>query len=143
MKAFKMKLRLFKSQLLKGEMTHFHTCAQHIPQCQHLEQGEKFAQQFGILMQELDRRLTLSQKENIQFKLVENPFSMDSEEVPIQLQLENIELQASPVCKIKHSKSSLLDFYRSLNSDKYKNLVQLTKKTLSIFGSTYLCDKLF
>ena len=35
-KAFKMKLQLFRSQLLNGEMTHFPTCAQHIPRCQHL-----------------------------------------------------------------------------------------------------------
>ena len=39
-KAFKIKLRLFRSQLLKGEMIYFHTCAQHIPQCQHLELRE-------------------------------------------------------------------------------------------------------
>ena len=51
-KTFKMKLRLFKSQLLKGEITHFLTCVQHISQCQHLELGEKFAQQIEILMQE-------------------------------------------------------------------------------------------
>ena len=42
-KAFKMKLRLFKSQLLKGEIINFPTCAQHISQCQHLELGEKFS----------------------------------------------------------------------------------------------------
>ena len=136
-KAFKMKLRLFRSQLLKGETTHFSTCAQH------LELGEKFAQQLEILMQEFDRRLTLSQKENLRFKVVEDPFSMDPEEVPIQLQLEVIELQASSVCKTKHRKSSLFNFYRSLNSDKYKHLVQLAKKTLIIFGSTTYANKLF
>ena len=116
-KAFKMKLRLFRSHLLKGEMAHFPTCAQHISQCQHVGLGEKFAKQIEILMQEFDRRFTLSQEENLQFKLVEDPFSMDPEEVPIQLQLEVIELQASFVYKTKHRESSLLDFYRSLNSD--------------------------
>ena len=40
LKAFKMKLRLFRSQLLKGEVTRFPTCAQHIPQFQHFELGE-------------------------------------------------------------------------------------------------------
>ena len=142
-KAFKMKLRLFRSHLLKGKMAHFPTCAQHIPQCQHVGLGEKFAKQIEILMQEFDRRFTLSQEENLRFKLVEDPFSMDPEEVPIQLQLEVIELQALFVYKTKHRESSLLDFYRSLNSDKYKNLVQLAKKTLSIFGSTYICEQTF
>ena len=66
-------------------------------------------------MQEYDQRLTLYQEENLQFKLGEDPFSKDPEEVPIQLQLEVIELQASFVCKTKHKESSLLNFYRSLN----------------------------
>ena len=49
-------------------------------------------------MQDFDRRLILSQEENIQFKLVEDLFSIDPEEVPIQLHLEVIELQASRLC---------------------------------------------
>ena len=138
-----MKLRFFRSQLLKGEMTHFLTCAQHIPQCQHLVLGEKFAQQIEILMQEFDRQLTLSQEENLQLKLVEGPISVDSEEVPKQLQLEVIELQVSSVCKTKHREGTLLDFYRSLNNDKYKNLVQLPKKMQSIFGNTYIREQTF
>ena len=69
-------------------------------------------------MQEFDRRLTLSQEENLQFKLDDDLFSMNPEEVPIQLQLEVIKLQASSVCKIKHRQSSLLNFNRCLNSDK-------------------------
>ena len=54
-----------------------------------------------------------------------------------------IELQALSVFKTKHKESSLLDLYRNLNSDKYKNFVQLAKKMLSIFGSTYLCEQTF
>ena len=78
-KPFKMKLGLLRGQLLKGEMTHFPICAQHIPQCQHVELGEKFAPQIEILIQEFDRQLTLFQEENLQFKLVEDPFSIDPE----------------------------------------------------------------
>ena len=47
------------------------------------------------------------------------------------------------MCKTKHRKISLLDFYGRLNSDRYKNLVQLAKKMLSIFGSTYICEQTF
>ena len=43
-------------------------------------------------MQEFDQRLTLPQEENLQFKLVEDPFSMDPEVVRIQFQLEVINL---------------------------------------------------
>ena len=78
-------------------------------------------------MQEFDRRLTLSQKENLQFKLVEDTFSMDLEEVPIQLQLEVIELQASSVCKTKQRKqpARLLQKSEQLN---YKTLSNLQRK---------------
>jgi hypothetical protein len=64
-KAFKMKLKLFRSQLPKGEMCHFPTCAQCIPQRKHTELGEEYAKQIGLLIEEFDRRLTLS-KEDIQ-----------------------------------------------------------------------------
>ena len=87
------------------------------------ELGEKFELQIEVLIQEFDRRLTFAQEENFQFTLVEDPFSVDPEEVPMRLQLEVIELQALSLCKTKHRESSLLDFYRSLNSDKYKNLI--------------------
>ena len=79
-------------------------------------------------MQEFDRPLTSSQEENLQFKVVEDIFSINLEEVLIKLQLEVIELQASSVCMTKHRESSLLDFYKSLNSDKHQNLVQLARK---------------
>ena len=65
-------------------------------------------------MQEFDRRLTLYLEENLQFKLVEDQFFMDPEDMPIQLQLE---VRLTSVGKTKDRESSLLDFYRSLNSD--------------------------
>jgi hypothetical protein len=64
-KAFKMKLKLFRSQLPKGEMCHFPTCAQCIPQRKHAKLREEYAKQIGPLIEEFDRRLTLS-KEDIQ-----------------------------------------------------------------------------
>ena len=82
-------------------------------------------------MPEFDRRLTLFQEENLQFKLFEDSFSMDPEEVPMQLQLKVIELHASSVCKTKHRESSLLYFYR------------IAQKTLSIVGSTYITEQIF
>ena len=53
--------------------------------------------------------------------------------MPIQLQLEFIEVQASSVCKIKHRKSSLLDFYRSLNSDRYKKTLSNSQRNAEYF----------
>uniref|UniRef100_A0A674K1K9 SPIN-DOC-like zinc-finger domain-containing protein n=1 Tax=Terrapene triunguis TaxID=2587831 RepID=A0A674K1K9_9SAUR len=142
-KAFKMKLKLFRSQLSKGEMCHFPTCAQNIPQNKHAELGEKYAKHVNLLIEEFDRRLTLSKDDDIQLKLIEDPFSVDPEEVTQDLQLEVIELQCSAVYRNKHRESSLWDFYKSLDDEKYKNLIEVALKTFSIFGSTYICEQTF
>ncbi|CAM5094862.1 unnamed protein product, partial [Eretmochelys imbricata] len=139
-KAFKIKLKLFRSQLSKGEMCHFPTCAQSIPQHKHATLGAKYAKHTNLLIEEFDRRLTLSKEEDVQLKLIEDPFS---EEVPLDLQLEVIELQCSAVYRNKHRESSLQDVYRSLDNEKYKNLIEVALKTFSIFGSTYICEQTF
>jgi hypothetical protein len=56
-----------------------------IPQCKHAELGEEYAKKIGLLIEEFDRRLTLSKEEDIQLKLTEDPFSVDTEEVPLHL----------------------------------------------------------
>uniref|UniRef100_A0A8C3SKW3 SPIN-DOC-like zinc-finger domain-containing protein n=1 Tax=Chelydra serpentina TaxID=8475 RepID=A0A8C3SKW3_CHESE len=132
-KAFKMKLKLFGSQLSKGEMCHFPTCL-----------GEKYARQINLLIEEFDRRLTLSKEEDVQLKLIEDPFSVDPQEVPLDLQLEVIDLQCSAVYRNKHrEKSSLQDFYKSLDNEKYKNLIRVALKIFSIFGITYIYEQTF
>ena len=79
-------------------------------------------------MQAFDRRLTLSQKKNLQITLVEDPFSMYPKEVTIQLQLEVIELQVSSMCKTKRRESNLLDVYRSLTVINIKTWSKLQRK---------------
>ncbi|XP_075455203.1 general transcription factor II-I repeat domain-containing protein 2-like [Ascaphus truei] len=105
-KTFQAKLKLFRSQLLKGAMCHFPTCAQHIPRHKHIELGEKYAMKIGGLIDEFDRRLTLSNEEDIQLRMIEDPFSVDPAELPFQLQLNIIDLQCSTEYRNKHRESS-------------------------------------
>jgi hypothetical protein len=81
--------------------------------------------------------------EDVQVNVIENPFSEDPEEVPLRFQLEVIEFQCSAVCRNKHRESSLRDFYKSLDSEKYKNPIKIALKTFSIFGSAYICEQTF
>uniref|UniRef100_A0A8C0GSN7 SPIN-DOC-like zinc-finger domain-containing protein n=1 Tax=Chelonoidis abingdonii TaxID=106734 RepID=A0A8C0GSN7_CHEAB len=94
-KAFKMKLKLFRNQLSKGEVCHFPTCAQRIPQHKHAELGEKYAKHINLLIEEFDRRLTLSKDDYIQLKLIEHPFSVDPEEVPGDFSLKTFSIFGS------------------------------------------------
>jgi hypothetical protein len=89
-KAFKIKSKLLRSQLLKGEMCHFPICAQQIPQHKHTELGEIYAMKIDDLVEESDRRLALSKEEDIQLKMTEDPFSVDSADLPFQLQLNRL-----------------------------------------------------
>ena len=106
---FNSKLKLFKSQLLKGILVNFPICQQRILQERHLDAGMKYAEQINLLIDEFNNRLTLSIEEKLHLQIIENPFSVDPEETPSHLQMEIIDLQASPytnantkkaVCKI-------------------------------------------
>jgi hypothetical protein len=114
-------------------MCHFRTCAQRIPQRKDADLGEEYTKQIGLLIEEFDRRLTLCTEEEVQLKLIEDPFSVDPDEVTLNLQLEVIELQYWAVYRNKHRESSLLGLYKSLDSEKYKNLIEVAQKTFCIF----------
>ena len=61
---FRVKLRLFKSQLLQGMLTHFPICSQHILLERHLAAGIKYTKQIELLIEEFNNRLTLSGEKN-------------------------------------------------------------------------------
>jgi hypothetical protein len=100
-----MKLKIFRSQLPKGETCHFPTCAQHIPQHKHTELGEKYAMKIDDLIEEFDRRLTLPKEEDIQLKMTEDPFSVDSADLPFQLQLNILIFSDQQITEISTEKA--------------------------------------
>ena len=72
--AFKVKLRLFKSQLSKGMLTQFPICLKLILSERHLAIEIKYAEQIEVLIEEFNNRLTLSTKEKLHLKIIVNPF---------------------------------------------------------------------
>ena len=118
-------------------------CLKHILPERRLAVGIKCAEQIEHLIEEFNNRLTPSSEEKLHLKIIENPFSVELEEAPSHLPIELIELQASPVYKSKHGESSLQDFYKCLNNEGFKNLLNLLKQMFSLFGSTYICEQMF
>jgi hypothetical protein len=138
LKSFKMKLQLFKSQLSRGEIGNFPTCEKHIPLFKHAQLGKRYSNDIERFIEVFKTRLTFSKEEDTLLRLIEDPFSSDAEELPINLQMEITELQSSSVYRNKHRKSSLSEFCSSLDVTKFKNLRDFTLQVCCVFGSTYI-----
>lgn len=90
-----------------------------------------------------DKRLTLTTEDEIKFKLTEDPFAVNPEEVSMDLQLKVIELQCSAIYKTKHREGDLLDFYKSLDKDKWQNLRDAASQVFCAFCRTYIYEQTF
>ncbi|KAJ8377977.1 hypothetical protein AAFF_G00249670 [Aldrovandia affinis] len=75
--------------------------------------------------------------------LFSSPFSVDPDDAPDHLQLELIELQCDAECRSRHQQLPLVNFYRQLDKGRFQEIRTFAKKMLSLFGSTYLCEKTF
>jgi hypothetical protein len=95
------------------------------------------------LFQAFDRQLTLSREEDIKLKLIEDPFSVDPEELPMQLQLEVIELKCLSVYQNKHQETSLQQFCKSPDMDILKNIRGIALRVFTIFVSTYIWQQAY
>lgn len=142
-KAFKLKLKLFEKQLVRGDMSHFPNCKENIHLDLQVNAGKQYCQQISLLFEEFDKRITLSDKEEILVKLIENPFSVDAEKLPADLQMEIIDLQCSEMYRVKHRESPLQEFYSALDQSKFKVLLDTAYQIFSMFGSTYICEQTF
>ena len=55
-------------------------------------------------------------------KLFQNPFDCNLDDVPVELQLELIDLQANDLLKEKHREGNLVEFYRCLPDPEFPKL---------------------
>ena len=138
-RAFQAKLKLFEQQLGKKDLSHF-------PIMAHMNCKE-YAPNFVKCISELkntfserffDFRL---QERNINF--VKQPFFVEAEDTPTELQLELIDLQCDELIK-KFGEISVDEFYRKyVHSEKFPKLKKNAARIISLFGSTYVCEQMF
>ncbi|CAF88181.1 unnamed protein product, partial [Tetraodon nigroviridis] len=76
------------------------------------------------------------------FALLSNPFAVDVESSPPNLQMELVELQCNDALKANSAAVGAAEFVRFL-PDTMPQLITQAAQTLSMFGSTYLCEQLF
>ncbi|XP_023724818.1 general transcription factor II-I repeat domain-containing protein 2 [Cryptotermes secundus] len=142
-KSFRRQLALIESQIMSS-------CFVHFPCCQTLKEevDSPFPHEFaGDIFSELKKQfqqrfsdLDASAEDISRF---ENPFNCTIEELPPNLQLEVINLQCDNMLKGKFQENNLTEFYKCLPSDEYGELRSYARGLISVFGSTYLCEKTF
>jgi hypothetical protein len=71
------------------------------------------------------------------------PFNVGCEQVKPSLQLELIELQCSTQLNKQVLKTSNLEFYKTSPKSSYPNLICHAQRIMSMFASSYLCEKVF
>ena len=73
----------------------------------------------------------------------ENPFDSIIGDLPSELQMEVIDLQSNDILKDKYKEGNLTEFYKCLPSDQFVYLRKFACEFISVFGTTYLCEKTF
>lgn len=110
-RAFKAKLCLWKTQMLKGNLGHF-------PCCQTMKEQispamlprTHFAEKINVLSAEFSRRFADSEAQKGRFELLTNPFGIYVKSAPTNLQMELIELQCSDTLKSKYDSVGAAQF---------------------------------
>lgn len=145
-RAFSPKLLLWKAQLSQTNLCHF-------PACKALmDAGTSFSDKMYVdaifkLQEEFDHRFADFKTHRATFQKFSDPFSFNVQDAPPVLQMELIDLQCNSDLKAKFREVSgktdkLGQFLRELTPG-YPELSRMFKRTMCLFGSTYLCEKFF
>ena len=145
-RAFSTKLVLWKAQLSQTNLCHFPACKALLNAGTPFS-GEKYVDAIMRLQEEFDHRFADFKTHRATFQIFADPFSFDVQDAPPVLQMELIDLQCNSVLKAKFREVSgkedkLGQFLRELNPS-FPELSRMFKRTMCLFGSTYLCEKLF
>ena len=101
-----------------------------------------FADKLNILLAEFTRRFGDFESQIGNFELFRNHFAVDVQTVPVELQMELIELQCNGSLEAKYYSGGLVQFIRSV-PETMSQLCLHIARTLCMFGTTYMREKLF
>lgn len=128
--AFEMKVNLFATQLKKGNLTHFPTCQEA------LTHKDYNWSRHSCVLEDMKQAYTLRfgqfRNEQAALRLLAYPFSVDTETVPGEIQLEIIELQCSAAMRSKHREMTLREFYQAMDREQFP-LCKCTKADLHVW----------
>ena len=140
-RSFKLKLSLWETQLAESNAAHF-PCLRDMCATQHVADMKRFKDKITGLTQEFEQRFQVFGELKKDFKVFCSPFTVNAFDLPINIQLEIIDLQCDSDLKGKFAAVGLDTFYQHLLPG-YPNLTALAAKVLCMFGTTYLCEQVF
>ncbi|XP_066477822.1 general transcription factor II-I repeat domain-containing protein 2A-like [Tiliqua scincoides] len=143
-------VKTFRSKLLLLGRNVQHQNLEHLPTGAKLraESGAAFPSSFAAekvreLHKQFTERFSDLDAHTEEIKMFQNPFDCDVNRLPGRFQMEIIELQSNDLLRAKHKEGDLAQFYKSLQPEKFPNLKEFARGSLSIFGTTYLCKQIF
>ena len=139
--AFKPKLSLWETQMRKENLSHF-------PSCQTMKErfstavfpSAQFADKLNILDADFRRRFADSEAQNCRFQLLGNPFAVDVESAPPNLQMELIELQCNDTLKEKYERVGAAEFARFIPTQWPSCASKLLRRSLCLAAHTCAND---
>ncbi|ESO11800.1 hypothetical protein HELRODRAFT_71801, partial [Helobdella robusta] len=102
-----------------------------------------FQSKLALFSRQADENKRFEDFKNLEplFTILTIPFCIKADEIPQDLQLELLDMQANCELKEKFKSGLLLEFYGSLSDVAFPNFKRFAAKMFSIFGSTYICEQ--
>ena len=143
MTSFTKKLELFTAQLKAGKIVHFRSLSER--EKKFSVNYEKYTALCEDLLGEFTIRFSDFRKIEIELKLFNDPFSFAYDKASVEYQLEVIELQRQEGLKTFHRENTLSLFYKKLHylKNEFYQILNLSRKLLCMWGSTYSCKQFF
>ena len=110
-KAFQVKLSLLENQINNKNFTQFPT----LLNCKD-QNTQKYAKHISELSEEFENRFHDFKENASSFEIFSGPFSIKTDNVPENLQMELVDFQCESSLKDKFNSSSLIDFYKNYDS---------------------------
>ncbi|XP_065098135.1 general transcription factor II-I repeat domain-containing protein 2-like [Paramisgurnus dabryanus] len=142
-KSFQTKLRLWEIQMQQGNLCHFPCCQTVINQhSTAVFPTAHFVDKLSTLHIEFTRRFGDFELQKCNLQLFSNPFAVDVEKAPVNIQMELVELQCNSKLKAKYDSVGPTQFPQFI-PETMPQLRLHAARMLCMFGSTYLCEQLF
>ena len=143
-RAFELKLQLWNQQIKDKKLFHFPTCEiiKKESKMNLNESYQPYSSQLEKLSKEFSQRFKDFRQNDLSLKIFSNPFAVNVNNVPEEMQMEIIEYQCNTDLESNFVSKENLEFYKSLPNS-FPKLRENALRIISMFGSTYLCEKFF